>query len=922
MFTLVTAALSAGPLLEIPNAALVGNPGQRVGWGFRLTGDDQFWLVVSSVQSTFPDTGGYAGENPPVSDLLSPYFALSGLALKPLEVLELNYNGADLGLASYLIRPDAVPGLPDVGDLFITYDLYTDAPSNGGQQVFPTGDPGAFTIAASVGLQSVPEPGTGLLFLSALAVWPLWRFRRWAAPVVLLGIAAVPGHAQSCTQTGVPVVVSLGASNAALGDLTISCSVLSGRSVQVFLVFNTNVGDAGAATANGTKATANSVIPYSLNFSNVYSADGLIQISGLRVDSRSLPVGSPVSALAIITAGPDVYYPSFTGTLMGYVVPPGFTSISPMSCTSTGGLAVFAVGSPASPVPTISLRCENLIAQPMTLSLTTSLPLSATEASAASGVSTVAGTRSANPSLVTYPGVVASSTAADSITIAGVRLAVPGTPYLSVSGSLLAGIGTAFVPIAPPSVPLGYTTPPGIETISSSGCIAVSVPLALRREGKAEALGETFLYCPPGLPPLEIDAALNGPVVNAALSKAVGTATVSGQPIPSRPNAVHFSNVATTDFGVSITGLRVNASALTPTTAVLSSMVVTAGTALVPVNPNPVTLGYVLPDSATFSIQDRTAAAPAPPTGVAIKQCDGSNPAMATNPATGVPVGPTFHVRVAERFSFALRTRSSEGAGSASGTRVRLLFENVPAGVQIFAPVSVRAASMYGPGMEIRLIDHDSTLAGTSVLPLPELPPSNPAAGGLRPLRSMGGQTVMGIWEAVADNLYEVDTLNIPIYVVFPAGTTSPVAPRLTVSFAPVDPALSTVVPSFGGGSTFTPFRIEPCACGVTLLSRLVNKTGPLNARKWQVSLSNTGSADSVPATTVAFQIANQAGPGAATITGPATFSNSPIAKGAMRTFDLDLAFTGTTSASRFRLQGTATGGCLNTTFTIQNQVP
>jgi hypothetical protein len=643
------------PFLEVLNPALRGNAGERVGWNFRLFGDDQYWLVVTSVQSTFPDAGGYAADNPPVTDLLSGYFATSGLALPPGGLLQMDYDGVNSGLASYLIRSDPGYGAPDVGELFVTYDLYTDDPALGGQQVFPADDLGFFRVVASVGLHAVPEPASVVLMLSAAFLLLLFRWKP------RLGLAS--------------------------GWLVLTTSAAFGQ----------------------------------------------------------------------------------------------------------------------------------------------------------------------------------------------------------------------------------Y-------------CNVTSIPLALRPESSAELAGEITLYCSPGLGPVSLSVTLSAPLAPVGPGAPPTANGAIGNFNAVLPNFVYFHDVVpAADTGaIQIQGIRIAANQTTLMTAVMASLIMTYGPSVLPLNPNPTVVGYTLPSSGVLSVVDRAAAAAVPASGVTLRQCDGSNPALASSPTSGAPDGPSFHVRLKERFTMSFTTRADEGPGAQSGTRFRLLFENVPAGVEIFAGTYERGRS--SAQSRIQMIDHDSSMTGTSSEALPILPPLNPAAGGLRPLRTHNGTTRIGVWEAVSTDSNNVDEIDIPIYVVIAPGTvfdSLPFQPKLTVSLAPVAPVPDSVFPRFSSaGTTVTPFRVDACGCPVTPLARLISKSGSLAARTWQVSIFNSGSSNSAPDTAVSFKISSQAGPGSAAIVGPAAFPNSPIAKGASRIFNLNLAFTGTTNASRFQLQGAVTGGCLKTSFTIQNQAP
>ncbi len=170
---LVSAALtvtvsSAAPVLTLQNSgAVAGNPGAILEWKGTLTADPAYFTVITSVQSTFADfPGGVSGLTPGVSAILPLLFADPSVKLAPGAPM-------NVSVASVQIRPDAVPGASEGGQLFVTYDLY-DAT---GQQVFPDDDFGFLTLDASILVTNpIPEPSTyAYLALAGVAALALRR---------------------------------------------------------------------------------------------------------------------------------------------------------------------------------------------------------------------------------------------------------------------------------------------------------------------------------------------------------------------------------------------------------------------------------------------------------------------------------------------------------------------------------------------------------------------------------------------------------------------------------------------------------------------------------------------------------------------------------------------------------------------------
>ena len=181
LFLVLAATLPAASIALSP-AALSGPAGQTVGWGYTMQGDPLYHMVITSVQSDFPDfPGGLGGDAPAVTDIASGYFLANSLAIAPGGDFTQAF-GPGTGLASFLIRPDAPDFAQEFGNLYIYYDLYDGDPNNGGSQVFPLDDPLFVTAAAQVDVEPVPEPSTWLLCGVALAMSSRRHASRRQAP--------------------------------------------------------------------------------------------------------------------------------------------------------------------------------------------------------------------------------------------------------------------------------------------------------------------------------------------------------------------------------------------------------------------------------------------------------------------------------------------------------------------------------------------------------------------------------------------------------------------------------------------------------------------------------------------------------------------------------------------------------------------
>ncbi len=484
-------------------------------------------------------------------------------------------------------------------------------------------------------------------------------------------------------------------------------------------------------------------------------------------------------------------------------------------------------------------------------------------------------------------------------------------------------------------------------------CAQMTTNLGLRPEERAALLGDIWIACysapvSPGIVSVKVQlpdhVRITNRFVDVGTQKTDATAesqnTVSGVVSPGTPNTIEFSGVQFDGNGILITKIRADIYSASTAVGIFSPInaqvtVTFADNSQMMIANNPSLIGTILPASIQSSLRDSLSEDSI--SQVSLKQCEGSNPALALNPTSGSPTAPSFHVRLQENFSNFIRSKYGEGIlpdEPGTGTRVRVLFENVPDGLQLFAGVKDSAPDYTGDPdgfnvpARLHLIDHDETLSGTSIESLPLLSPTNPAAGGIRPLRAMGNGKFMGVWENVGDGTSVVDVLDIPIYAAFqPIAIqgTLPANIQMKVGFAPYSEdgsAGSDIIPRFGfPGVTFNPIRIESCVCSTRLLSRLSMKSGLLTNRQWTLVVTNIGGTP-VKNGVVKPQITRVAGTGTAALLGAASISLPEIPAGGSVQVVIPIAFSGTGATSRFALKTDLTGGCFTGTSTINNQAP
>lgn len=160
-----------------PGTTISGAPGSTIGWGVDIS-SDTYWLIVTSVQSTFAQfPGGLSSSaTTPVEDYLTGYFSTN--TVSPGNPLNMPFVPSTAGLG-FSIRPDAVVGTTEFGEIVLNYILFDGDPNGNGSpnQVDEQGSLSSSDIVVRLGANvtaveaksEVPEPGTTLLLGFGLA---------------------------------------------------------------------------------------------------------------------------------------------------------------------------------------------------------------------------------------------------------------------------------------------------------------------------------------------------------------------------------------------------------------------------------------------------------------------------------------------------------------------------------------------------------------------------------------------------------------------------------------------------------------------------------------------------------------------------------------------------------------------------------
>ena len=290
-----------------------------------------------------------------------------------------------------------------------------------------------------------------------------------------------------------------------------------------------------------------------------------------------------------------------------------------------------------------------------------------------------------------------------------------------------------------------------------------------------------------------------------------------------------------------LVGIRGNMSLLgsNPVTAFVSI----SGQPSIPVTPRTLTLGVPNPAA---GVEYRDGANQGPAGLVTSLQCESQNITM-TPFGTGFNGPPTFHVRVSERFTSALRILGAPGfnnppgaseagyfapgsgannGGASQGSRVLARFSNIPQGIRLAVQSEVGTG-----GLVLRLVDDANSSGAGGVLA---------GSSGLREISTSKGFGFT-VYEVVAGNPASQDLVDIPVVVgyVFDEENQLPSTRQTmqaSVTLAPVSSVGTSdrfaPEPRFvdASGDPVSIFRIVPCGGGGSGEPVTITTSSPLPA--------------------------------------------------------------------------------------------
>jgi hypothetical protein len=476
---------------------------------------------------------------------------------------------------------------------------------------------------------------------------------------------------------------------------------------------------------------------------------------------------------------------------------------------------------------------------------------------------------------------------------------------------VLAGMATVFTGLA-----FGQAT-----------CTAGANAVFVRSESNDDQVADTTLTCNSGVAGVGVNQTMNmtvylSPSVNITsanigtsstpVSEAVAGLGVQGGTLTAAKNgsvsgnSVSFSGInigggagipPSTAFTVTITNIKIAASTVATSSGVptgISETIFLSGTGVTPAaittasavayvtsglsgikssgaNPNPLcnatnTFNGAGTETANFSI----AFAEAFPNSFKIQG----------SPAQDGTLGSEFTLHTETGYTQTATTANT----ATSGTRIKIIFNNIPANVSIFVPLLINGNN----GGTVKLSSSETaadTAPNTPPAPTPATSNGNPTAGvGGSNVPGDGSTSSLAVTSGSATAIYEVtaistapSTFSVPVYLQASAGAVSAPTSAITatVSFAPIG-ATSNVPNFINGASTTTVNGSTFAACSTTLLFPYVTNQAGFESG---LAISNTG-ADLLATKNGApiSSVTGQSGTCLLTFFGNATASSNPAA--------------------------------------------
>lgn len=325
------------------------------------------------------------------------------------------------------------------------------------------------------------------------------------------------------------------------------------------------------------------------------------------------------------------------------------------------------------------------------------------------------------------------------------------------------------------------------------------------------------------------------------------TLTFSGITVPAGTSTITIANI------------RINASAL-PTGAAgslptpISAQAFISGTGVTPSVSGTPTVAYAFAGLGANSGKVYTSTAESSTSiTTSFAVCNGINTTSTTGGAAiylSGNGGTSAYIAVNEGFQNAFKTQTEEmgpGAGAVtptSGTRIKVVFANVPTGLSIYLPQTVAGVTAAGgstaSGSTLTLVANELATTGAANATTVATSPAAVNTLGLVALTVTGGAAT-GIYEVTADNPAANDYFAIPFDLVASTNTlpVSTTAMTVTTSLGPQPATVGATTPGFSASapSATTTSLLSFTPCTTNLLFPFVTNA---NGFETGIAIANT----------------------------------------------------------------------------------
>ncbi|HME00134.1 MAG TPA: hypothetical protein VKM93_22735 [Terriglobia bacterium] len=145
------------------NGAISGNPGSTPGWGFTLTNTLNYVVIDASEFGITQNSGDGS-----YTDIIGPNFIVVGTGVYAGTPITQAFDASvPSGVGSFAILPSATIGDVVLGNITLTYDVYSVSPNDPSFDPFADSLAKGLQISAGAQVDVTPEPGSLLLLLTA-----------------------------------------------------------------------------------------------------------------------------------------------------------------------------------------------------------------------------------------------------------------------------------------------------------------------------------------------------------------------------------------------------------------------------------------------------------------------------------------------------------------------------------------------------------------------------------------------------------------------------------------------------------------------------------------------------------------------------------------------------------------------------------